>query len=107
MKFPLLHVSAWIALAAGFPGTSIFSYAVAHCPADVATLHPRMVAGALLVIPVKVNQSGPYDFLVDTGNQVNVIDPALAAQLQVKVQGTVGVFSTSSYSHTSVAALDS
>jgi hypothetical protein len=66
-----------------------------------------MVAGALLVIPVRVNQSGPYDFLVDTGNQFNVIDPALATSLQVKAQDTVGVIATKTYFNASVSALDS
>jgi hypothetical protein len=107
MKFLLLHASVWVLLATAIPLTSKSSYAEAHCPANVTTLHPRMVAGALLVIPVKVNQSGPYDFLVDTGSQLNVIDPALAARLQVKAQGTIGVIATSDYFHASVAALDS
>jgi Aspartyl protease len=107
MKFPLLHACSWIVLAAGFPITSIASRADTHCPGNVAALHPRLVAGALLVIPVKINQSGPYDFMVDTGSQFNVIDPALAASLQVKAQGTIGVIATATYSQQSVAALDS
>jgi hypothetical protein len=66
-----------------------------------------MVAGALLVIPVKINQSGPFDFMVDTGSQLNVIDPALAAQLNLKSQGTVGLVATAAYSQVSVGVLDS
>jgi len=66
-----------------------------------------MVAGALLVIPVKVNQSGPYDFMVDTGSQFNMIDPALAASLQVKAQDTIGIIAAATYFKASVAALDS
>jgi hypothetical protein len=107
MKFPQLHRSACILLATGFTFTSIFGLADAHCPANVTTLHPRIVAGAFLVIPVKINQTGPYDFVVDTGSQLNVIDPALATQLKVKAQGTVGVFASAVFSRASVAALDS
>ena len=107
MKFPLLHASVWIVFATAIPLTPIPGHAEAHCPANVTTLHPRMVGGALLVISVRVNQSGPYDFMVDTGNQFNVIDPALAAQLQVKAQGTIGVSNTTDYFHASVAVLDS
>src|SRR5579872_906715 len=77
-------------LAAAFAFASIFCQAETRCPGDIAGIKPRLVAGALLVIPVKINQSGPYDFMVDTGSQLNVIDPRLAAQLNLKPQGTVG-----------------
>lgn len=107
MKLPLLHAPFWILLAAGIPATSVASKAEAHCPGGVAGLHPRIVAGALLVIPVKVNKSGPYDFMVDTGSQLNVIDPALAAQLNLKSQGTVGLVETAAISQSSVGVLDS
>jgi hypothetical protein len=65
------------------------------------------VAGALLVIPVYINHSGPYDFMVDTGSQLNVIDPALAAQLNLKSRGTVGLVASSAYSQAPVGVLDS
>jgi hypothetical protein len=39
--------------------------------------------------PVGINQRGPFDFMVDTGSQVTVIDPSLAAQLELKPQGEV------------------
>jgi len=94
MKASLLRASAWLLVAVGFPITFASSHAE-NCPGHVSSLHPRLVAGALLVIPVKVNQSGPYDFMVDTGSQLNVIDTALAAQLRLRSQGTVGLAETS------------
>ena len=106
MKLPLLRALVGILLAAGSPISST-SHAEAHCPAGITSLHPRIVAGALLVIPVKINQSGPYDFMVDTGSQLNVIDPALAAGLNVKSQGTVGLVATATYSQASVGVVDS
>ena len=45
--------------------------------------------------------------MVDTGSQLNVIDPALAAQLNLKLQGTVGLVATAAYSQASVGVLDS
>jgi hypothetical protein len=56
---------------------------------------------------VKINHSGPFDFMVDTGSQLNVIDPALAAQLNLKSQGTVGLVATAAWSQASVGILDS
>jgi hypothetical protein len=53
-----------------FPAIS--SQAETRCPANIAGVRLRIVAGALLVIPGKINHSGPFDFMVDTGSQLNV-----------------------------------
>jgi hypothetical protein len=107
MKLSSLCSSLCVLLATAFAFTSISSQAETRCPGNIAGLRPRLVAGALLVIPVKINQSGPFDFMVDTGSQLNVIDPALAAQLNLKSQGTVGLVATAAYSQASVGVLDS
>ncbi len=77
-----------------------------HCPGNVASITPRIVQGALIVIPVKINDAGPFDFMVDTGSQIVVVDPSLASQLHLKVQGTVGLVSAANYAAASVAILD-
>ena len=107
MKFPSLFCSRSVFLATAIAFTAISSQAETRCPGDIVTIRPRLVANALLVIPVKINQSGPFDFMVDTGSQLNVIDPALAVQLNLKSQGTVGLVATAAYSQSSVAILDS
>jgi hypothetical protein len=33
-----------------------------------------------------INRTGPYEFLVDTGTEITMIDPSLAAELQLKSQ---------------------
>jgi predicted aspartyl protease len=58
------------------------------------------------VIPLKVNNSGPFDFMVDTGSQLTVVDPALASELGLKLQGTVGLVATANYLQASIAVLD-
>jgi hypothetical protein len=107
MKLSSLCSSLGVLLATAFSFTSISIHAKTRCPGDVAGLRPRIVAGALLVIPVKINQTGPFEFMIDTGSQLNVIDPALAAQLNLKLQDTVGLVATASYSQASVGVLDS
>jgi hypothetical protein len=77
-----------------------------HCPGNIASVTPRFVQRALIVIPVKINQKGPFDFMVDTGSQVTVIDPLLAAQLDLKALGTVGLISVTSYSSASSTVVD-
>ena len=77
-----------------------------RCPGSITGVTPRFVQRALIVIPVKINQSGPFDFIVDTGSQVTVIDPPLAAELDLKPQGRVGLVSVASYAQASLTELD-
>jgi hypothetical protein len=106
MKLQSLCNSLCVLLATASAFASISSQAETRCPGNSAGLRPRIVAGALLIIPVKINQSGPFDFMVDTGSQVTVIDPALAAELHLKPQGTVGLISAASYANAPVTLLD-
>jgi hypothetical protein len=78
-----------------------------RCPGNIASVTPRFVQRALIVIPVRINQTGPYDFIVDTGSEVTAIDPLLALDLNLKPQATVGVFSVASYAQASVTILES
>ena len=105
MKLSSHFSSLRVLLAIAFSFTSMPTQAETRCPGNIVGLRPRVVAGALLVIPVKVNESGPFDFMVDTGSQLNVIDPALADQIHMKSQGTVGLVATAAYSQASVGEL--
>src|ERR1700733_15803980 len=80
--------------------------AEARCPGNTASVTPRFVQHALIVIPVRINQAGPFDFMVDTGSQVTVIDPSLASELDLKPQGRVGLVSVASVAQASVTVLD-
>ena len=77
-----------------------------RCPGSIASVTPRFVQRALIVVPVKINQKGPFDFMVDTGSQVTIIDPLLATQLDLKARGTVGLISVTSYSAASSTVVD-
>jgi predicted aspartyl protease len=78
----------------------------AHCPGSVASLTLRLVQGALIVVPIEINHSGPYDFVVDTGAQVTTIEPSLAAELGLKAQGTTGVGGVATYARIAYSYLD-
>ena len=81
--------------------------AQSRCPAGIASVTPRFVQHALIVIPVKINQRGPFDFIVDTGSQITVIDPTLADKLGLNPQAKVGLVSVASFVHASATVLDS
>ena len=62
-----------------------------------ATLSPksarakfRLAGGAqpLILLPVKVNGQGPFDFILDTGAGTSLLSSDLAKQLEVKVVGS-------------------
>jgi hypothetical protein len=78
----------------------------AHCPGNVASLPLRVVQSSLIVVPIEINHSGPYDFVVDTGAQVSTIEPALASELRLKVEGTTGVGGVATYGRNAYAYLD-
>jgi len=106
MELTAIRPSLLIVLAAQLSFNYNFSHAEAHCPAGIPDLRPRLVAGPLLVVPVMVNGSGPYDFMVDTGSQLNVLDPALAGHLHLQTEAHVGLVTTASVKGASVAVVD-
>jgi hypothetical protein len=62
-----------------------------RCPGNLPSVPLRVLQGALIVAPVTINGSGPYDFLVDTGAQITTIDSRLAEQLNLRTEGVTGV----------------
>lgn len=43
-----------------------------------------------MIVAVSINHSGPYNFLLDTGTEMTMVDPALAAELHLNTQGSAG-----------------
>ena len=73
----------------------LFFICLTRCSAAVAgdqsngfDIHFKLLCGSLILVPVMVNGSGPYDFVLDTGTSMTLIDPKLAAQLSITVGGT-------------------
>jgi Aspartyl protease len=83
-----------------------FLPASAQCPGNVASLHVRIIERSLVVVPVKINHSGPYDMLVDTGAQVTTIDPALSTELHLSAEGTAGVIGAGVFRQEALIRLD-
>ena len=74
---------------------AIITFSVLHadppCPGNLAGVALRRGPGDLIFVQVRINQSGPYDFLVDTGSQITTVDPGLASDLRLRIEGTTGV----------------
>src|SRR6201999_2458207 len=77
-----------------------------RCPGNVPSLRLRLVQRSQIILPVSINHLGPYDFLVDTGAQVTTVDPALAAELHLRGEGTTGFIGVGFRTRPSFAHLD-
>jgi predicted aspartyl protease len=44
----------------------------------------RLLGGQTVVVPVRVNGEGPFDFVLDTGTTTTMVEPALAAALSLQ-----------------------
>ena len=91
-------------LAAFLPG---FLGAQTVCPANVKAIPFHRVNQRQMVIGVSINHSGPYDFLLDTGTQMTVVDLSLAADLHLKTTGNANVAGVSFQGQAMFANLDS
>jgi len=60
---------------------------------QAVTVSMRPYKGTRSVVAVKVNGTGPYDFMVDTGATVTVLDTALFDELGLRGEGTSKVAS--------------
>jgi predicted aspartyl protease len=76
--------------------TSSMVFGEAQCPENVATVQYHSLPRSHMGISVTVNGSGPYEFMVDTGAQITVIDPALARALKLEAAGSLNIVTVAS-----------
>jgi len=69
----------------------------AQCPANSATLRYHALEGSQIAISISINHSGPFDFMVDTGSEITVMDPKLAAELKLQPQGSISMAFVTNY----------
>jgi hypothetical protein len=77
-----------------------------HCPGNVASVPFRLLNSHQIILPVFVNHEGPYNFLLDTGTQITMIDQPLAVELHLQAKGTAVVAGVGSLQPASLAQLD-
>jgi hypothetical protein len=78
-------MAGWIAAAVVFSGTAQ-GRSVETTARRIAV---RVVAGRLLIVPVTVDGTGPYPFLLDTGATCSLVDEELADRLRLPLGGKV------------------
>src|ERR1700741_194649 len=68
-----------------------------HCPGNVARIRPRFVGRSLMILPVMLNSSGTYDFVVDPGTRLTTVDRPLASELHLARLGPTHVTGVGTY----------
>jgi hypothetical protein len=68
----------------------------AAAPATLSEIHFRSPRGFSIVVPVYVNGSGPFEFLLDTGSTITVVDPALLKSLSLDMIGRGSIITPTS-----------
>ncbi len=77
-----------------------------RCPGNIVSLTFHLVHGYRIILPVVINHTGPYPFLLDTGTGSTIMDPSLATELHLKTQGPAEVDGDSFSTRDSFAYLD-
>jgi Aspartyl protease len=83
----LIKCLAYVSLALTLPAL----HSEQRCPGNTASLRFHLAQRSRIVVPVVINHTGPYEFLVDTGSLFTTLDPSLATELHLKAQGSIGV----------------
>lgn len=59
----------------------------AQCPGNVVPVRYHSLGRSYMATFVTINESGPYKFMVDTGSEITVMEPSLAAELRLEPVG--------------------
>ena len=84
--------------------TSTTVFGETECQAISCQYDTTLAGRSYMSISVTLNHSGPYDFLVDTGSEVTIIEPSLAAELHLEPKGTADVVTGLRHTETGVVS---
>jgi len=93
-------------LAIGACATTMM-HAAPQCPRGINGIPYRNLGLSQIGLQVMIDDLGPFEFIIDTGAQITVLDPAIAARLGLRSRGTVGVLSVSRFAQSDIVDLES
>jgi hypothetical protein len=67
-----------------------------QCPGNVARIQYHSLPHSHVGVSAIINGSGPFEFMVDTGAQITVIDPLLAQELKLQADGSLNILTVAS-----------
>lgn len=69
------------------------AFGEARCPGDIETIRYHSLSNSQIGVPVMINESGPFEFILDTGALITILEPSLAAELHLASAGHAGLVS--------------
>jgi len=78
-----------------------------QCPRGIDSIAYPTLGVSQIGVQVTINGEGPFEFILDTGAQITVIDEALATQMALRPQGKIGIISVLQYSPSNLAQVAS
>ena len=91
MKCALSGLPIVWALSILLMGSAVPTLGAPLCPGNVASLPLTVVNRYLYILPVWINDAGPYNFLLDTGTATTAIDQSLTDELHLDLQGASSI----------------
>jgi hypothetical protein len=77
--------------------TSLVVFGETQCPGNVVSVQYHPLPHSHIGISAMINGSGPYEFMVDTGAQITIVDPALARELKLEANGSLNIVTVASH----------
>ncbi len=74
---------------------------------QIVTAKIRLNDLFMIIVPVSINGSGPYDFMLDTGSSKTIVDSKLAEEIGLPVLGEKNVVGALASAHMSVVCVNS
>lgn len=87
--------------------TETLALADAQCPGKITQPRYHALERSQIGVDVTINGHGPYEFLLDTGAQLTVIETSLAEELNLQPVGSIGVVAVANYSKAALVVPDS
>lgn len=86
----------WLIFSFAFvlPTSTVFG--ATQCPGNVVSVQYHSLPHSHIGVSVTLNGAGPYEFMVDTGAQISVIDPVLAEQMKLERTGSLNIVTVAS-----------
>lgn len=110
---PLIHPFARLSVVLAFAiyalafAIGVPAFAAAPSTPPIVTARITLDQFSLIIVPVKINGSGPYDFLLDTGCSKSIVDQKLAGELGLSPVGQKAIVGMLASAQMSVVHVDS
>lgn len=87
----MIHRKQILLLLVTFLTPSVVVGTAAECPGNSMAAHFYSLKSSQMAISLFINHSGPYDFIVDTGAEMTVMDTEIAKDLKLTSWGSTGL----------------